>query len=104
MRSFREQLEDARFKNWEMPISQIGGIHIQAPQLVSLLSFETVKDYDDYVSRLRKLPVLLDQTVVQMRKGMAEGLMPPRFLLEKVPAQCAKVASGSPKTVPSPSP
>ena len=100
MRSFREQLEDARFKNWEMPISQIGGIHLQAPQLVSLLSFETVKDYDDYVSRLRKLPVLLDQTVVQMRKGMAEGLTPPRFLLEKVPAQCAKVASGKPEDSP----
>jgi uncharacterized protein (DUF885 family) len=99
-RSFREQLEDAHFKNWEMPISQIGGIHLQAPQLVSLLSFETVKDYDDYVSRLRKLPVLLDQTVVQMRKGMAQGLTPPRFLLEKVPAQCAKVTSGKPEDSP----
>jgi uncharacterized protein (DUF885 family) len=100
MRSFREQLEDARFRNWEMPVSQISGIHLFAPQLVSLLSFETVKDYDDYVSRLRKLPVLFDQYAIQMRKGMAEGLMPPRFLLEKVPAQCGNVASGKPEDGP----
>ena len=38
VRSFREQLEDARFKNWEMPVTQIYGIHLDAPQLVSLLS------------------------------------------------------------------
>ena len=31
--------------------------------------------------------MLFDQTVIQMRKGMAEGLMPPRFLLEKVVGQ-----------------
>ena len=93
IRSFGEQLEDARFRNWEMPVSQISGIHLQAPQLVQLLPFDTVKDYDDYVSRLRKLPTLFDQTTIQMRKGMAEGLMPPRFLLEKVAAQCEGIAA-----------
>ena len=93
VRSFREQLEDARFKNWEMPVTQIYGIHLDAPQLVSLLSFETVKDYDDYVARLKALPVLIDQVVVQMRKGMAEKLMPPRFLLEKVVTQAEGIAN-----------
>src|SRR6476619_1994259 len=93
VRSFREQLEDARFKNWEMPVTQIYGIHLDAPQLVSLLSFETVKDYDDYVARLKALPVLIDQVVIQMRKGMAEKLMPPRFLLEKVVTQAEGIAN-----------
>ncbi len=97
VRGFREQLEDARFKNWEMPVTQIYGIHIDAPQLVSLLSFETVKDYDDYVARLKALPVLMDQTVVQMRKGMAEKLMPPRFLLEKVLTQTEGIAGKKPE-------
>lgn len=92
VRGFREQLEDARFKNWEMPVTQIYGIHIDAPQLVSLLSFETVKDYDDYVARLKALPRLMDQNVVQMRKGLAEGLMPAKFLLEKVVTQAQGIA------------
>jgi len=100
VRGFREQLEDARFKNWEIPVTQIYGIHIDAPQLVSLLSFETVKDYDDYVARLKALPLVMDQTVVQMRKGMAEKLMPARFLLEKVVTQTEGIAGKKPEESP----
>jgi uncharacterized protein (DUF885 family) len=100
VRSFREQLEDARFKNWEIPVTQIYGIHIDAPQLVSLLSFESRKDYDDYVARLKALPLLMDQTVIQMRKGMAEGLIPPKFLLEKVVAQAQGIAEKKPEESP----
>jgi uncharacterized protein (DUF885 family) len=100
IRSFREQLEDARFRSWEMPVSQISGIHLQSPQLVQLLPFDTVKDYDDYVARLKQVPTLFDQTAVQMRKGMAEGLMPPRFLLEKASAQCEGIAASKPEESP----
>ena len=100
IRSFQEQLDNAHFRNWEMPISQIGGVHLFVPQLVSLLSFETVKDYDDYIARLKQIPTLFDQTIVQMRKGMAEGLMPPRFLLEKVSTQCEGIAAQKPEDTP----
>jgi uncharacterized protein (DUF885 family) len=100
IRGFREQLEDARFKNWEMPVTQIYGIHIDAPRLVSLLSFETVKDYEDYVARLKALPLLMDQTLVQMRKGMAEKLMPAKFLLEKVVSQAEGIAGKKPEDSP----
>src|SRR5512132_2277261 len=100
VRGFKEQLEDARFKNWEIPVTQIYGIHIDAPQLVSLLSFETVKDYDDYVARLKALPRAIDETVIQMRKGMADGLMPPKFLLEKVVTQAEGIAGTKPEESP----
>jgi len=56
VRQIQVALAGVRFKDWEMPVSQFSGIHINAPQLVSLLSFETVKDYDDYIARLRQLP------------------------------------------------
>jgi uncharacterized protein (DUF885 family) len=87
VRDLRMGLEDARFKPWEMPVNQFSGIHIEAPQLVAVLSFESVKDYEDYISRLKQLPRLFDQTMVQMRKGMADGLMPPKILLEQVVTQ-----------------
>src|SRR5580704_11378702 len=83
VRDLKMGLEGARFKPWEMPVSQQSGIHIDAPQLVSILSFESAKDYEDYITRLKLLPVLFDQTIEQMRKGMAAGLMPPKILLEK---------------------
>jgi uncharacterized protein (DUF885 family) len=100
VRGFREQLEDAKFKNWQVPVTQIYGIHIDAPQLVSVLSFETVKDYDDYVARLKALPRLMDEVTIQMRKGMAEKVMPPKFLLEKVVTQAQGIADKKPEDSP----
>jgi uncharacterized protein (DUF885 family) len=93
VRDLKMGLEGARFKPWEMPVTQEGGIHIDAPQLVSVLSFTSVKDYEDYITRLKLLPRLFDQTTEQMRKGMAEGLMPPKILLEKVVTQANGIAT-----------
>lgn len=100
VRDLKMKLDEARFKPWEMPVSQNQGVHLDMPQLVSVLSFESVKDYDDYISRLRQLPVLFDQNAIQMRKGMAEGLMPPRFLLEKVVVQANGIGTQPPDKSP----
>jgi uncharacterized protein (DUF885 family) len=93
VRNLKETVEGARFKGWLMPVNQISGIHLEAPQFPSLLTFTTVKDYDDLIARYRKLPGAFDQTIEHMRAGMAAGLMPPKFLLEKVVVQCEGIAS-----------
>ena len=89
-------LEGARFKPWEMAVTQENGPQIEVPGLFTLLSFESVKDYEDYISRLKALPLLFDQTVIQLRKGIADQLMPPRFILEKVVDQCTNITSKAP--------
>jgi uncharacterized protein (DUF885 family) len=99
-RDLQMLVEGARFKAWEMPVSQQSGVQIDLPDLVDVLSFQSVKDYEDYVSRLQQMPRLLDQTVIQMRKGMNDKLMPPRFLLEKVVDQSNSVASQEPEKSP----
>jgi uncharacterized protein (DUF885 family) len=93
VRDLKMGLQGARFKPWEMPVSQENGIHIDAPQLVSVLSFTSGKDYEDYITRLKLLPILFDQTMIQMRKGMAEGRMQPKILLEKVVTQSNGIAT-----------
>jgi uncharacterized protein (DUF885 family) len=100
VRDLQINLEGARFKPWEMPVNQDNGIHIDAPQLVSILSFDNVKDYDDYITRLTLLPRLFDQTIEQMRKGMAEGKMPPKILLDKVVTQANGIATTPPEQSP----
>ncbi len=94
LRRLERKLEGAVFENWLMPVTQFYGLHIQAPQLVSLLRFETVKDYDDYLARLAALPKVFDDATTLMRKGMEKKLIPPRFLLEKVARQAEAVAGG----------
>ncbi|HEX3527801.1 MAG TPA: DUF885 family protein [Thermoanaerobaculia bacterium] len=87
VRNLKEELEGAKFKGWLMPVNQISGIHLLVAQFPSLLSFTTVKDYDDLITRYKKFPRAFDQTIDHMRAGMAAGLMPPKFLLEKVAVQ-----------------
>ena len=100
VRELKEGLEGAKFKGWEMPVTQISGIHIQAPQFVNYLAFDTTKDYDDYLTRLKNLPKQMDDTMDNMRRGMADGLMPPKFLLEKVVPQAETIAKADPEKSP----
>ena len=92
VRQLRREVEGERFKGWEMPVNQGSGIHILIPQFVTLLPFTNVKDYEDYIARMKQAPRVFDETMVQMRNGMRDGLMPPKFLLEKVVTQAQAIA------------
>ena len=100
VRDLRNDIEEIDLKLWEMPVSQVSGIHIQAPQLVSILSFETVKDYEDYIARLGQMSRVFEENTDDMRKGMANHLMPPKFLLEKAVVQTEGIASQAPEQTP----
>jgi len=93
VRDLKLQMEGARFKPWEMPIEQQHGVQVWLPDLVNVLSFATVKDYEDYISRLKQVPRVLDQIMVMARKGMHDGLMPPKFLLKESLEQCKTTAT-----------
>ncbi len=95
-RDLQLDLEGARFEDWLMPVNQFGGMHTGPAELVTVLPFSSVKDYDDYVTRLQTLPAVLDQAVALMRAGMAKGLMPPKILLPKVAKQADDIASPAP--------
>jgi len=100
VRNLRENLAAAKLKEWEMPVNQMNGLHIDAPQLVTSLSFDTVKDYEDYIARLKQLPRAFSEITVQMRKGMSEGLMPPKILLVQAAKQANDLATQKPEDSP----
>jgi uncharacterized protein (DUF885 family) len=93
IRQLRQQIEGAQFKPWEMPVNQMNGMHLELPDMVALTPFNTVTDYDNYLARLRQIPHAFDQMTANMRQGLRDGLMPPRYLLEKVSAEADDVAS-----------
>ena len=45
-------MERKKFKEYLMPINQMGGIQINAPNLVDISPFNTHDDYKDYIQRL----------------------------------------------------
>jgi uncharacterized protein (DUF885 family) len=97
LRSLTQDQEAARFKEWEMPVDQVNGFHLSFSHLLESLTFDSVKDYDDYIARLKKLPVAFSQQMTNMQLGIDEGRMPPRYLLEKVLAQTESIATQTPK-------
>ena len=96
----RRQLEreDVNYglKNYEMPVNQQRGVHIQLADLPLSVPLDSVPHYQDYVSRLHQIPRVLDQTIEVMRQGEKDGLMPPKFVLEKLPGQCDGIISENP--------
>jgi uncharacterized protein (DUF885 family) len=100
LRSFSDDIERGEFKPWEMPISQMGGIYSDYPQLVEALSFTTVKDYDDWIARLMALPNAFDQVMGNMSIGMEDHRVPPKYLLEKAQVQIKLLAEQKPEDSP----
>jgi uncharacterized protein (DUF885 family) len=100
LREFADDAEGAQFKDWEMPINQLGGIYTAYPNLAAQLSFTTVKDYDDWIARLHAIPHAFDQVTTNMSIGMDDHRMPPRYLLEQALTQVKVLASQSPETSP----
>jgi len=82
-----------------LPITQRRGVQT-AHQLTEVLPFRTVRDYENWVARLRSLDTYVDQTIDLMREGMRRGLVQPRVIMERVPAQIAKQVVADPATSP----
>jgi uncharacterized protein (DUF885 family) len=92
IRQLQQEIEGAQFKNWEMPVNQMGGMHLALADLVTLTPFNTIADYDNYLARLHQIPHAFDQLTANMQQGVRDGLMPPRYLLEKVAAEADDIA------------
>jgi uncharacterized protein (DUF885 family) len=100
LRSLIDQQEGAKFKEWEMPVNQFNGFHTALPQMVARLQFDDVKDYDNYIERLKKIPKAFSQNMTNMELGIDEGRMPPQYLMEKVLAQTQTLAQQKPEASP----
>jgi uncharacterized protein (DUF885 family) len=80
-------LEEFNFPGRLLPIDQFYNVANSLAQLGSGSSaqpFATVKDYDDWLERAARAPVIFEQAIVNMREGMKAGLVQPRVLMEKV--------------------
>ena len=100
LRKFAEDLEAARFKEWEMPLNQMDGIHTTYPRLVAELSFTSIKDYDDWIARLHAIPAAFDQVTTNMSIGMEDHRVPPKILLAKALDQVKQLANQKPEDSP----
>nr|WP_199047862.1 DUF885 family protein [Dyella sp. ASV24] len=87
VRRLTDALKAHELKVDEMPLEQMSGVHLQLAGFISSIPFDNTKEYDDYLKRLQAVPTLFDQATETARLGLKNGMMPPKYLLEKVVTQ-----------------
>ncbi|HEX8433076.1 MAG TPA: DUF885 domain-containing protein [Longimicrobium sp.] len=85
LRSASEGITDAEFNAHLIPITNREGFHTFFPELPSRVPLATVRDYQDYIARLRAFRAYAGQHIELMREGMRVGMVLPRISVDSVP-------------------
>ncbi|HEY6252105.1 MAG TPA: DUF885 domain-containing protein [Candidatus Angelobacter sp.] len=99
-RVLKQRIADFDLKEYEMPINQQNGIHTNLADLPLSVPLDSVKHYEDYITRLHQFPRVLTQITEVLRAGVKDKLMPVKFLLEKLPVQCQGIIDANPFLLP----
>ena len=100
VRSAKDSLEGEQYPDWMLPVNQMGSIATFAAQLGSgtgAQPFKTVKDYDNWLARGDRLPLLVDSIIGNMREGMQAGVVQPKALMVKVVPQYDAIIKDKPE-------
>ena len=79
-------IERQRFREYLEPINQRSGVQLAAG-IAEIMPFDDVAGYRRYLARMATLPQVIDQVIALMQEGVRTGHVPPRVLIERVPAQ-----------------
>ena len=81
-RSLTDRIEDYQFKTFLMPITNREGFHVSFAQLADRVPLRTVRDYENYCTRLEGFKAYAGQYIEVMREGIKQGYVLPKIVLE----------------------
>src|SRR2546428_9720999 len=83
-RELEDNLEAANCRPYLTPMTQQSGLQIDIPELVTYHPFRTLSDFENFSSRLRAFPQLVDQVIENMRAGIRAGIVLAKVTTEKI--------------------
>ncbi|HET7843212.1 MAG TPA: DUF885 family protein, partial [Xanthomonadales bacterium] len=87
-----------RGEKWQwhdFPVNQMYGVQSSLPNFMAdVHQVHSEGDADDYVARLRKFPVKFAQVIDGLKIREGKGVIPPKFVVEKVLAQMRGFVDG----------
>jgi uncharacterized protein (DUF885 family) len=93
----RDMLAEEPFLSFRFPLDQMRGVQSGIPTLLTdLHPVKTVRDAENYLSRLEAAGAKLDQASADARNRAAEGFRPPRFILDESAAQMRRFTAPEP--------
>lgn len=100
---FRRSLENSvdahQFRNYLMPMSQRGGVQ-SLESTAETLRLGNAQDYADWLARMSQIDTVIEQTMERLEEGRKTGYMPPKILMERIPAQISSQLVEDPRQSP----
>lgn len=93
-KNYEQSVAEHPLGQWLLAINQRDGIQL-ADGLADSLPFDKLKDYEDWLARLRTFDVYMDQTLELLREGIRRKVVHPRIVMQRVPKQVDKQLVGS---------
>lgn len=90
-RNYTFAVEEHQYRWYLAPLSQQEGIQVTPDEMADSLRFETLKDYEDWIARVRSFPTYMEQTIALMRDGIRARMLLPKVIMQRVPAQLDKL-------------
>ena len=84
LRLKQDALAEIEFPVYRMPLTRLGGHHTLFAELSTFVSFDTEKDYEDYLARLAGFADFSRGEIELMRQGLRSGWTQPRPALDGV--------------------
>ncbi len=98
-KQYENSIEAHSFKKFLMPFSHRGGIQLKH-ETTSIIPLRNKQNFLDWIERLSKINMLIDDAIEKARIGIDQGIVPPRFLMEKVYKQIELQVFVEPKDSP----
>lgn len=92
-----ERLQSHRFGEHLLTFNADSGFHSQFPLLWQAMPFQTERQYQNYLARLRAFPRAMDQNIALLREGLRRGITVPRATLEGADTAARKLATRTPE-------
>ncbi len=81
-RIVNSKIKSIEYKDYYMPFNADSGFHTGLARLYKAMPFKTVKNYQDYISRLLDFPRYFDEQISNMALGIKAGISIPKIVLE----------------------
>jgi uncharacterized protein (DUF885 family) len=98
-RVYANAVDGYEFGTRYLALDHIYGVQ-NADRLTELLAFDTIKDYENWIARLKGFSAFVDQNITLMRNGVERKIVQPRVIMERVPAQIEKQLVSDPTASP----
>ncbi len=90
-------VESLQFPTELLIVHQMGGIHIDIPDLLWNAPKNKIKDYQDMIERLRTAPVIISQVQSLLQRGIQEQITPPKIVLQSLPRLMDSILTQNPR-------